>query len=1255
MMAAHQKRYFEFKDEKSAKFWEVSFDGGAVTVSYGKIGAAGQSQIKEFADVGSASKHANKLVAEKVGKGYVELGSSTPPEPLESAEPVSQPPGVKLTRAGSRKPAASNPARDPDASPQVLLGLMGKDDATDRLLAVHPKADSKLLERLSHSSDSATRRSVAKNPNTPQQAFVRLGQQFPKEFLANPMLDLLLLENPTLMEQVPGALLVRLLKQADCPVSLLTWASAQPQAKVQLAAAMNPSAGLEAKERLRQSQHPAVREAAQPDTAGVGQDPEMAFEHAVRERLGSISRLELDEAWQAGDIGLAQWNALPLAFRLNHAASHFWSGELAAVVRLISELGWTLDQVQARLPGFVRWVEIARFPATAAPVLKVLAGDKDAGVRQEVAANPNTAVPVLEELAKNVAANVRKSVAMNRNTPASVLKTLARDGDEAVRGTVAWNPNSPVRVLEELAKDHHKRVRAGVAENMSAPAHVFEMLGADRDESVRRRLACNPRTPGPMLEALAKDGDSDVRKYVAENPGSSSSALYTLSTDSRASVRMAVAKSPACPASVLDALIEDADLEVLKAVAQSRFAPAHVLEAMFQKGSSYLYYRLASNPVTPIHVLEELSRLDGPLTTWIQVEVALHPSLPEGRRRDLLEALSKRPSEGDRSSAAQNPAMPSSALETLSSDSKSSVRRAVASNLQCPPEVLTRLAKDGSAVQEELARNPNTPLEVLVELAASKFPQVRKKLAVHAHRSAELRRKLGADPDEDIRAATASCPGLTAEMLDELLQGYQLEGDLMALFVHPNLRTASAQAIANKLFNTPAAQSPWFLQEMAKATEDVQAAAKAGSVLAYFGKDPNKEVLAKRPLAAVMALCAGPYIEPARIVKVAGSTDWLVRAAVARCQDTPPNLLKKLSADVHPLVAALARQSLVGPESAKASNGATSDVSAPLNLERALAEILRRLRGEGFGWSVTPLLNSAAWRDRARLDEVLSWLKRFEEFDAWVQSLLAELDVSQRDCFWLWAAGARDGEVRMRLVQHPAAPFDALERFSADPSAAVLIAVAAKSELPKALRSKVEKAALRAIMGRGASFREQMALHAAAAPTFVQERLARDENRVRQFLGVTSAFPDWMTRDWSSGSHGAGSKDLGVDDPDLDSVVGSNAYAAVRKRLTLEWMECLRQAFHREVLVRQGEPPPTAAPLTTADMLGALAWLDCVPASDKAVPTKPSRSSDWLSRLGAALHPAASEAILNLLRQDADPDVAAAAQLRANTTTDETR
>jgi DNA ligase-1 len=66
------KRYFEFTDAKSSKFWEISIAGTSVTVRYGKIGTAGQTQTKQFPDTVAAQKHHDKLVEEKTQKGYEE-------------------------------------------------------------------------------------------------------------------------------------------------------------------------------------------------------------------------------------------------------------------------------------------------------------------------------------------------------------------------------------------------------------------------------------------------------------------------------------------------------------------------------------------------------------------------------------------------------------------------------------------------------------------------------------------------------------------------------------------------------------------------------------------------------------------------------------------------------------------------------------------------------------------------------------------------------------------------------------------------------------------------------------------------------------------------------------------------------------------------------------------------------------------------------------------------------------------------------
>jgi uncharacterized protein (TIGR02996 family) len=65
-------RKFVFTDAKSNKFWHIELQGQIFTVTFGRVGTDGQSQTKAFADATTAKKEHDKLVAEKLKKGYVE-------------------------------------------------------------------------------------------------------------------------------------------------------------------------------------------------------------------------------------------------------------------------------------------------------------------------------------------------------------------------------------------------------------------------------------------------------------------------------------------------------------------------------------------------------------------------------------------------------------------------------------------------------------------------------------------------------------------------------------------------------------------------------------------------------------------------------------------------------------------------------------------------------------------------------------------------------------------------------------------------------------------------------------------------------------------------------------------------------------------------------------------------------------------------------------------------------------------------------
>src|SRR5262249_22492777 len=66
------KRYFEFVDGTSSKFWEIWTAGSDVVTQWGKIGTPGPATRKTSGDGAKARRECEKLLAERGGKGYVE-------------------------------------------------------------------------------------------------------------------------------------------------------------------------------------------------------------------------------------------------------------------------------------------------------------------------------------------------------------------------------------------------------------------------------------------------------------------------------------------------------------------------------------------------------------------------------------------------------------------------------------------------------------------------------------------------------------------------------------------------------------------------------------------------------------------------------------------------------------------------------------------------------------------------------------------------------------------------------------------------------------------------------------------------------------------------------------------------------------------------------------------------------------------------------------------------------------------------------
>ena len=982
----------------------------------------------------------------------------------------------------------------------------------------------------------------------------------------------------------------------------------------------------------------------------LAQDPEKAFEQAVKDRLSFLTISELTGAWMGCDIGLAQWPYLPMAFRLREANGR--TPDWDAVISKLVNTTWTPDVILKLIGHESAGFSVARHPSTPdavqESVLEALARDPDEWTRRSVAENPATPVAVLELLAKDPDNFVRSRVAANPYTPLAVLDALAKDKDHWVLFGVAGNPSTPVDVLDALAQDKDSGVRSSVAMNPSAHLVILTALANDKDSDVRSSVAKNLSIHVSILEALARDTDSDVRRSVLKRPSMPVTVLEALAQDKNSDVRSDVAEHPYTPGAVLEALANDRDRNVRRNVAKHPSAPVAVLEVLAKDMDGWVRSSVAENPSTPVAVREEvLEELAKDPSTWTRRSAAENPSAPVL----VLEALAKDKDSDVRSSVARNPSTPVPVLEVLAKDKDSGVRNCIAKNPQTPPGLLEKLATDKDAkVFLGVAGNPNAPLPALLRLYESKADGVRKALAGQAHRSAQICLTLRKDPSEDVRLAVLRNTELDQATLDELAVGIEWEKDALAMLEHPNLSARSAQVIADKLFTALPTDSPWYRHQLSIASAEVQAAVKGNVVLSYPGKDPNQAVLKKRPLASLMALCAGPFIEPSRIVKVAGSTDCLVRAAVARNTGTPPNLLEKLSLDTHPLVSALVAVRYADEAKAMSNSGVSDVNSGTFDLNRVVQEILRRMRADGLGWACVPLVNSKAWRDQVNTHEFLSWLKRFEEFDEVVSRLVGELDKSLRDFFWQLAMKSSDGEVRMLLAKNNAVPAETLEHFLLGESVDALLVIANKVDVPKDLQLKAEKAAIRLIAKKGRSYRGMIAINHAYLTVAMRDRLAKDKDPWVQgelCRAQNLHYPEWMTQQEGLRC-GDELSQIELGDLDTKLEVECGSVREVRRRQISDWLDQLRTVFQRELQIHQGSYVFTTDQITAVDVSNALMWLGYVPASDKVAPSKSARSTDWLTRFGAALHPGATQGILKLLREDVDPDVAQAARLREN-------
>lgn len=387
---------------------------------------------------------------------------------------------------------------DPTAPLERLRELAHMHLEYARALAQNPHTPPSLLEELAHRPEKGVRRALTGNPSTPEVLLFKLACAFPAEFLKNPLLTLLALENPDFTLGLPAPTRRALAKFSGTPPALLESLVQPFDAAVRLALFANPSAPLPLLKRFRPYyQTEDSEDRFRPPNRAEG--PEAQILHAL-ETPFSLAAVQAPMA----RLLLALDRTLELRPR-----------EKLALEAVLNPPRAGEPFVPPMLRG--RLLEASN-PATIPERLSELLSDPDARVRLAVAHNPSTSTPHLERMALDSTFSVRRAVAQNPHTALSTLETLMTDFDSRVRAALAQNSTLSLELLETLSRDADSSVRAGVASSEFTPLELLERLSFERSTRVHRALSRNPRTPRTALKRLLVSASPELARAVDAYP-----------------------------------------------------------------------------------------------------------------------------------------------------------------------------------------------------------------------------------------------------------------------------------------------------------------------------------------------------------------------------------------------------------------------------------------------------------------------------------------------------------------------------------------------------------------------------------------------------------------------------------------------------------------------------------------------------------------------------------------------------------------
>ena len=282
-----------------------------------------------------------------------------------------------------------------------------------------------ILIELSKSEDSQTRQYVAGNPNTPVGILEKLGDEFPDEITANPIFDLLFLENPE-----SKFIWLSLARSSTTSAEKLNQLANHQDRNIRVAVAKNKNITLNILEKF------------------------VTKEYQDENILAAIAKNPNTSAYILDKMFENNLRYFPFELVLKNSKTLDITLEKIVIDRSLY-CSCTYDLVRQG---------VAEHPKITPEILDKLKDDQNTNIRKKVAENLNMSLVIMEYLAKDSIASVRQALVKNVKTPATILDKLKSDRSKYVRQAVAENPNTSLDTLRELLNDKEPKI-AMIAKN----------------------------------------------------------------------------------------------------------------------------------------------------------------------------------------------------------------------------------------------------------------------------------------------------------------------------------------------------------------------------------------------------------------------------------------------------------------------------------------------------------------------------------------------------------------------------------------------------------------------------------------------------------------------------------------------------------------------------------------------------------------------------------------------------------------------